>query len=398
MALFKRLIIVFLLFFLLISPKATYSESEDEVLRKIADLERQLGAAQDRKNTLSGEITYMDNQIDLTRLRITETENKLGKIADDISSVSGKISTLEDALAFNSKVVVNRIVTTYKNGQPDPIFLMLLADNFENFTQRLAYLRMVQRHDKVLLEQMSLSRKNYADQKNDLNVRKKQVETLKAQLNAYKVQLDSQKKEKQRLLEVTQNDETRYQSLLAEARAQLAAFKGFVGSLGGASILSNQTSCDGWGCYYNQRDSQWGLSTIGRSHDTMAEVGCLVTSSAMVLSHYGRRVTPGQVARINDAFFAQTALMLLSPWSIDGATFVRTNYGRNLSKLDEELSAGHPVIVGIGNGPDHFVVIRSKDGSDYKMYDPFVANGKDISFNSKYSQSSISVVNVVRVN
>ena len=245
---------------------------------------------------------------------------------------------------------------------------------------------------------MTLSKKNYSDQKDLLTLVKKKQEDLRTQLKSYQVELSGQKAEKNRLLAITQNNEVKYRELLSQARAQLAAFKGFINNLGGASLLSNQTSCDDWGCYYNQRDSQWGQMGIGRSSDSMAEFGCLVTSSAMILSHYGHRVTPGQVARTNDAFFATTAYMWLSPWSIDGVTFSRTNYGRNLSKLDEELSAGHPVIVGIGQGPDHFVVIRSKDGSDYKMYDPYVPNGKDISFKSKYSISSISVVNVVRVN
>ncbi len=397
MALFKRLIIVFL-FSLLLLPRPVFAESEEEVFKKIADLESKISAARDRGKTLSGEINYMDNQINLTRLRVLETENKLGKISEDISSISGKIVTLEEALKFNSEVAIHRIVATYKQNQIDPLTIIFSSDNFPDLNRKLAFLKIVQRHDRVLLEQMSLSRKNYHDQKDLLTDRKIQVEKLKKQLTAYKIQLDNQKKEKQRLLEITQNDEARYQDLLAQARAQLAAFKNFIDNRGGATILSGQTSCDDWGCYYNQRDSEWGLSYIGRSHDAVAEVGCLVTSAAMILSHYGYRVTPGQVARVDDAFFAQTALMLLSPWSINGATFTRTNYGRNFGKLDEELSAGRPVIAGIGAGPDHFVVLRSKDGGDYKMSDPFVPNGKNISFNSKYSQSSISVVNVVRVN
>jgi len=360
--------------------------------------DKKVSETKGQSDTLSGEISKLDNQISLTQSRINLTENKLSRIGDEMASISSKISLINGSLNHTSEILLNRIKSNYKINLDDRMLYLMTAKNFNAFVSRATYLQIVQRHDQELLEQMSLTKKNYSDQKDLLIDVKKKQEDLKKQLNAYKVQMNEQKKEKNRLLEITQNNEVKYRQLLSQAQAQLAAFKGFVTNLGGASLLSNQTSCDDWGCYYNQRDSQWGTWGIGRSRDSMAEYGCLVTSSAMILSHYGHRVTPGQVARTNDAFFANTAYMLLSPWSIDGVTFSRTNYGRNLSKLDEELAAGRPAIVGIGAGPDHFVVIRSKDGSDYKMYDPFVAGAKDISFKSKYAISSISVVNVVRVN
>jgi len=75
---------------------------------------------------------------------------------------------------------------------------------------------------------------------------------------------------------------------LTQAKNQLAAMRRFVTGQGGASILQNQTKCDSWGCYYNQRDSQWGNIGIGGSSYSMAEYGCLISSIAMVASHYGK--------------------------------------------------------------------------------------------------------------
>ncbi len=359
---------------------------------------QKVSQTQGQAETLSGEIAKLDNQIALTQSRIYLTENKLGRVDGEIASISGRLGLLNETLNHTSEILLNRIVNNYKVAQNDGFLSLITSPNLNTLISRAVYLKIVQKHDQSLLEQMSLSKKNYSDQKDLLVDVKKKQEDLKKQLNGYKVQMDGQKRDKNQLLVVTNNNEIKYRELLSQAQQQLESFKGFITNLGGASLLSNQTSCDDWGCYYNQRDSQWGSMGIGRSSDSMAEYGCLVTSTAMVLSHYGHRVTPAQVARTNNAFFANTAYMLLSPWSIDGATFTRTSYGRNMAKLDEELAAGHPVIVGIGAGPDHFVVIRSKDGSDYKMYDPYVPNGKDISFKSKYSISSISVVNVVRVN
>jgi hypothetical protein len=127
----------------------------------------------------------------------------------------------------------------------------------------------------------------------------------------------------------------------------------------------------------------------------MKEYGCLVTSAAMLMSHYHKNVTPGDVARSSDPFYLSTAYMRFGDWSINGGTFHRESISRG--DMDSELSAGNPVIVGIGAGPDHFIVIKSKSGDDYIMNDPFVPNGHDISFKGKYSTGMINAIYRVRV-
>ena len=81
---------------------------------------------------------------------------------------------------------------------------------------------------------------------------------MQQQLETQNQQLAQQKQAKDTLLAETQGQEAIYQQLLAAAKAQLAGFSSFASNQGGATILSNQTVCDDWGCYYNQRDGQWG--------------------------------------------------------------------------------------------------------------------------------------------
>lgn len=354
-----------------------------------------------QEKTLSSQIEEINSQINLTKSQIDLTQAKIDRLTSGIASVSGKITVIQDSLEMSSKILVNRIAETYMVGRTDPLVYLLSAADFGDFFRRLNYLQIVQKHDKTLMFQMAEIRKNYNDQKDLLEVTKKQKEELYATLSAQKLTLDQENRKKKLLLADTQNDERRYQSLLAQAQAQLAAFSGFVVAQGGASLLSNQTSCNDWGCYYNQRDSQWGLMRIGYSPESLSVSGCLVTSSAMVLSHYGHKVTPAQVAQTYEAFDTPTALMRLAPWSIDGATFSRSSSCRDFGTIDSELSAGRPIIVGIGgscNYPSHFVVLKSKNGDDYVMNDPYVENGHDISLTSKYSVGSITAVNAVRVN
>jgi hypothetical protein len=238
--------------------------------------------------------------------------------------------------------------------------------------------------------EMAASRKNYRDQKSLLEDKKKQVEILSSQLKTLRADLNRQNKDKQSLLSATQEE-------LDRAVAQLAAFQSFVGSRGGASLLSNQTKCDDWGCYYNQRDNQWGATALNHTGYTLADSGCLVTSVAMVATHYGKReITPASINNNSDNFAVYFPAYLRYSISANGTTIRRE--GISYSGIDAELSAGRPVIVGIGYGPEHFVVLISGSGGNYKMNDPFIENGKDISFSSQYSTGSITEINSVRVN
>jgi peptidoglycan hydrolase CwlO-like protein len=277
---------------------------------KVTCYSDKIAVAKGQQQTLSSQITVINSQIEITKLNIESTEQKLGRLTDDIASVSGKIDRLEESLQEVSNILANRIVKTYTAGRTDPLIYLLGAGNFQDLLDRLDYLRIVQKHDKNLMYEMASSRKNYNDQKSLLVDRKAEVETLSKQLKDYRASLDAQNRTKQKLLADTQGDEARYSQLLSQAKAQLASFSGFIDSQGGSSILTGQTSCNDWGCYYNQRDVSWGNFPIGLSRDSMKEYGCLVTSAAMLMSHYHKNVTPGDVARSSDPFYLSTATWL----------------------------------------------------------------------------------------
>ena len=366
------------------------AQQPDCYLQKISE-------TQGTERTLSSQIDLLNNQIALTASQINLTQQKIDQLSSDIASVSGKITVVEDQLQHVSEVLVNRIVATYIQGRTDPVLYLLSSANFGDFFRRMEYLQLVQKHDQDLMLQMAITRKNYHDQKNLFELKKQEKEALAVQLAAEKTQLNLQNREKQQLLEETQNSEAIYQQKLAAARAQLAAFQGFVASEGGASLLSGQTKCDDWGCYYNQRDTQWGANTLNHTGYTLADSGCLVTSMAMVATHYGHRdVTPQTINSSPSNFAVYFPAYLNRTIIAAGVSFSRQ--GISYSQIDSELSAGRPVVVGVGYGPSHFVVLVSGSNGSYTMNDPYVPDGRKISFSSKYSLGSITEVDKVVLN
>lgn len=60
------------------------------------------------------------------------------------------------------------------------------------------------------------------------------------------------------------------------------------------------------------------------------------------------------------------------------------------------------MIIGIirygSSTPEHFLVVKSRDGDDYVINDPFLENGMNIKFKSVYSLDNIATVDRVSVN
>ncbi|MCL5746915.1 MAG: hypothetical protein M1277_01360 [Patescibacteria group bacterium] len=356
-------------------------------------LQDKISGLQGQEKTLSSQIEVMNSQINLTEARIEATQEQITSLTLDIDTASKKISSLETSLTGLVNVLANRIVATYEVGTIQPLQILLTSGNAADFFTRLNYLKIAQAHDKELIYNTEQAKVDYSNQKNILEEEKKKVVTLEAQLQAYSDQLNQEKAAKQDLLTQTQGSESTYQSLLAQAQAQLAGFSRFVTSQGGASILGNQTTCDGWGCYYNQRDSQWGNMLInGQAGYTMAGYGCLITSIAMMASHMGHTdILPSDIAQSGGSNFAVDTAMLRYTITVKGVTISRNQQ----SALDSALQGG-PVIVGIyAYGGTHFVVIKSGSGGNYTMDDPFIAGGHDISFTDHYSTSSIFEIDTV---
>ncbi len=383
---FLTKVILFFIVFLLFSPLflSVLAQSEfdrdarlKELEAQIRQYEEELSRLRSQSTTLTNQIAQYDAQIKLAELQIEETQRK-------IELLVGRIDQLEVSLVALTRAFSERVAETYKMARlGDPLFYIVASPNLSTAVSRFHYLKLIQRSDQELLLRLQSAQTNYQDQKQD-------QESLQKQLEKQKANLDAQKAAKANLLAITKNDERYYQRLLSQAKSQLAALRRFVVSQGGATILYNQTKCDpSWGCYYNQRDSQWGTIGIGGSSYSVAEYGCLISSIAMIASHYGKKLTPADIATNPNFFVPGTGYIY---HSAEGMPFTISTASK--SQLDNLLASG-PVIAGLYSGPDHFIVILKKEGDNYRMHDPFMPDGANRLLTEKYSVSDITSLRLV---
>lgn len=347
---------------------------------------------QGQQQTFKQVISTLNSKINLAQAQINQTQAQIVQLDKDIEVLSGVLDTVNTSMDQLSTIYIARVRESYKRMRTDQMEILLTSDSLNQFLENLKYLNTIKAKDQLILMELEKSRIDYDQKKTTKVAKQEEVQKLSDKLIAQKKDLNSQQSEKQNLLVLTQNDEKQFQSLLQKANAEIAAMTAYTT---GASPLSNQTHCDDWGCYYSQRDSQWFYTTIGGSSEILGKVGCLITSTAMVASHYHKDLKPSDIAGSTNPFFANSAYMIQGSWTVNGITVERTD--TSISKIDEELNAGNPVIVGLYNGPAHFIVIKGKNDQGYIMNDPYLENGYDHQFNEKYNTSNITQVDIVRV-
>lgn len=192
---------------------------------EIADLERKLSEVRTTAKTLKDQIGFMDNQIRLTQLKITQLESDIERLENEITNLSGKINYLDINLDQIAILLTQRIRETYKRGHVNPFSIFLGTTDINQVTSRVQYLRSVQLHDRQLLLAMEQTKTNFEQQKDLKEQKQTELDQSQQQLENQKLQLDQQKAGKQSLLELTRNDEQRYQQMLAAAQAEQSAMQ-----------------------------------------------------------------------------------------------------------------------------------------------------------------------------
>lgn len=376
------------------------SDTDSDCVEKlVSDCKAQLDKTKSKVATLASEIEYADNQIYISELRIQYTLQKLSeknasitKLAGNIEDLITKIDKLGKSVEFQKNVLNERMRARYKSLESSPIIILLGSDTLNKLVQKTEYLRIMELQDHKLITQMNDTKKAYDQQKTLYEETREKEESLKQQivaekanLESYQTQLEDQRIQKQKLLDDTQNDEAKYQTLLEKANAQLAEFRGFTSVAGGGAISSGGFGKGKEGWYYSQRDARWAYKTIGYSSDTILDVGCLVTSVAMVFKSHGKDVDPYDIAK-RDYYWGYTAYMTV-PTS-DFSSYWG-NYSTLKSRIDTALNNGNPVIVGLKTGPygTHFIVLAEKKDGNYIMYDPWY--GPDLKLTSYYNTGEI---------
>ena len=210
--------------------KKSLQEKEKELLRTIESLK-------DRQASLKDEIEYFDNLIDLTETRITKVETELAQKNNLVNDLKSYIEALEErmlkldaSLNIQEEELGLRMKERYKTYSQINILSLMLSGNLDLIMIKMQYLKELQDRDQKLMEYLKNTKSDFSAQKKVIQNKKDEVDQVKKEIEkernkliSYQDTLEDQVGEKNNLLEVTQNDESKYQKLLSQIQSEIDA-------------------------------------------------------------------------------------------------------------------------------------------------------------------------------
>jgi peptidoglycan hydrolase CwlO-like protein len=251
--------VVFLIFvgLVIVSSGVSFGQTDndrvDELQEKITKYEKEIANLQSQEKSLKNEINYVTAQINYTELKIQESskqisqkEQEIATLGDDILNLQNRLEKLNEVLEAEKLIVNARIREKYKKGVSDvnpALFLITGSGVLADLTGKLKYLKSLEQQDRLILSQMNITKTSFEGQKNLLVNKKDKIELLKQEIEKQKQAvinfqktLEDQKKTKEWVLKETENQEDKYQELLAQIREELnainSAFADIVGKEG----------------------------------------------------------------------------------------------------------------------------------------------------------------------
>jgi peptidoglycan hydrolase CwlO-like protein len=361
--------------------------------KQIAQYQAELKQVGANKKTLQAAINSLNLQKSKVQTQITLTQTQIKNTQLQIQQLGGQITVAQKTIATD-QAALGAYMRSLQKADAKPLIVQMLSSGglvqtWNDLNQTLQIQNGIQNEIQALGQQ-----KNKLSTAQTASEQKQSTLTAQQQsLAAQQQSLASTEQSKSQLLTETKSQEATYQKLLAAAEAEMASFTAFAKNAGGSKLLGDQTVCDSWGCYYNQRDTAWGNDSLNGTEYKLASDGCLISSMAMVMTHYGYKdVTPVTINSNPKNFAAYYPAYLLATITVDGVTATRKAVA-----IDATLATGNPVIVGINAyGGTHFVVLVSGSNGNYLMKDPYIVDGNNISFTANYSLKNIfSIAKVV---
>lgn len=281
----KWLLVLFIILCSLFSaPSFVHADETADIQKKIEEYESKIDELHGEQNTLSQQLSILNSNIELSRLRITSIGNAIEKLEKEIDDLADEIGKLEVLLTKRSELVLHRIPESYKRQSTSLFGAIIFSNSISDIISRMKYINRVQEEDAQLLFQLKATQNNFGERKETREKKKAQQEALKKQQEEEKKKLDQQKAVKQKLLEQTKNSEAVYQRLLANAKAELEAIQGIISGGGTeaevgdvskgdriASVIEG-SSCNSSGTHLHFMITKKGGSTTFNPFDYLKDV------------------------------------------------------------------------------------------------------------------------------
>lgn len=219
-----------------ISPYSVAAETSEEERRalesQLLELERQIAEQEitiaeyrKQKQTLEKELSSLNAKIKQLNLQLKATTLTLDKLGTEIKENEGRVMTAEDRLAMTKSALSKLLQQLYEADRTNLFNILLQSEKLSDFVGGVNDLMAVQSDLSVTIAEVTALRDELLEEREQLALRRNDVEALKTYQAAQKANIEETKQRTNTLLVETKGQESKYQEILKQTRQSAAEIR-----------------------------------------------------------------------------------------------------------------------------------------------------------------------------
>lgn len=344
---------------------------------------------------MQSRISSVNSQIDQINTAINVTAQQITSVQSAIAALETQIQDKQSDLDRQQEQMSNLIASWYMEGQSGLLETVVGSDSLSQIMDKQQYYESLRQQIQTNTDEIKKLQDDLNSQKNEQAGQLQSLNDLKSNQASQKSDLQTNLNFKTGLLANDQAAAASYDQQAAAAQAEantisLELRKGYCLSDGG-TWNSGVCSKSGFGGpaihkgsggvqlnvpYYSQQDSAWRDKTLGASGVTIGDMGCLMTSLAMVDSYFGLGDNPATLVSKSSFILSGSNAGSFMGFNYDMGKLQGYEQSKgyvDLNVIDSQLRRGNPVIVKVWTGNIyHWITITGGDQSHgYSWNDPW---------------------------
>lgn len=186
-------------------------EQKARIQKEIRAFENLLQQEKKKERSVVTEISDKNAKIKLSQKLINTTQKQTNLLSDDIYKNQLQINKLNRELKVLKEDYAEMLVKSYKSrSEQSRIMFILSSDNFLQAYQRMQLMKQYASFRKIQGEEIKVKKKELEDLNAKLNSQKKEKEKLLAENQKQKKELEEEKREQEKLIKLIKKDQKKY--------------------------------------------------------------------------------------------------------------------------------------------------------------------------------------------
>ncbi|MCD8215987.1 MAG: peptidoglycan DD-metalloendopeptidase family protein [Clostridiales bacterium] len=195
---------------------SAYKEELEQNEEKMDEVQSQLDDTAAQKSTAKDEVEKLDNELNQVNSEYEELVQNLDDTNANLAAAQAELDAATAQREAQYETLKSRIRVMYEEGNVGYLEILLNADSFSDYLNRMEYVSRIMDYDNNLLADFQALETLINTKVTEIEDYKNELEVLTAQTAAKKSELDSKVQEKLELISKLSSDEATYNQQLAD--------------------------------------------------------------------------------------------------------------------------------------------------------------------------------------